>query len=281
VGEEFRSRNIKFFFICLILIGTQGVNVSALPILNDSSLKAETVIEGLDFPTSMAFLGPDDILVLEKNTGKVRRIINGTILAQPALDVNVASDVERGMLGIAVSHSNYNFTRHDLQNKPEMNLTNKNHTYVFLYFTESHINDGDDISNETQKGKIPLGNRLYRFEFLDNKLVNPQLFLDLPATPEPRHNGGIVLIGPDNNVYTIIGNVNDKERQEFLTLAENNQEGTAPDGRAGILRINQSGISKGTGILGNTDPLNNFYAYGIRNGFGMEFDPITGESMGY
>ena len=29
-------------------------------------------------------------------------------------------------------------------------------------------------------------------------------------------------------------------------------------------------------VLGNTNPLNKYYAYGIRNSFGMEFDPITG-----
>ena len=33
---------------------------------------------------------------------------------------------------------------------------------------------------------------------------------------------------------------------------------------------------KGHGIIGYTFPLNLYYAYGIRNGFGMDFDPITG-----
>ena len=54
----------------------------------------------------MAFLGPDDILVTEKNNGKVQRIINGTIQQDPVLDVNVATRAERGMLGIAISEIN-------------------------------------------------------------------------------------------------------------------------------------------------------------------------------
>ena len=29
-------------------------------------------------------------------------------------------------------------------------------------------------------------------------------------------------------------------------------------------------------ILGNSYPLNLYYAYGIRNSFGIDFDPITG-----
>ena len=51
----------------------------------------------------MAFLGPDDILVLEKDNGTVQRIVNGKMLPEPVLDVNVANKFERGMLGIAVA----------------------------------------------------------------------------------------------------------------------------------------------------------------------------------
>ena len=30
------------------------------------------------------------------------------------------------------------------------------------------------------------------------------------------------------------------------------------------------------GILGDISPLNLYYAYGIRNSFGIDFDPVTG-----
>jgi aldose sugar dehydrogenase len=60
------------------------------------------VVGGLNFPTSMAFLGTGDILVLE-NTGQLRRIMNRTLLHEPILEANVVNDGERGMLGIAVS----------------------------------------------------------------------------------------------------------------------------------------------------------------------------------
>ncbi len=87
------------------------------PKILDSHLKVEQVAGGLDTPTTMAFLGPNDILVLEKDKGTVQRIVNGKMLGQPLLDVNVASSVERGMCGIAIS-------KHDSK------------TYVFLYYTE-------------------------------------------------------------------------------------------------------------------------------------------------
>ena len=73
------------------------------PTFKDPKLKAEVVFTGLDHPTSMAFLGPNDILVLQKNTGTVQRIVNGRMLPQPLLHVNVGQGVEWGMLGIAVA----------------------------------------------------------------------------------------------------------------------------------------------------------------------------------
>jgi glucose/arabinose dehydrogenase len=214
----------------------------------------------------MAFLGPNDILVLEKDKGTVQRIVNGKILPEPLLDVNVATSVERCMCGIAVSQSDTGIT------------------YVFLYFTEAELADSEDLSEK----KDPLGNRLYRYELVNNKLINPVLLLDLPAIPGPRHNGGAIMIGPDNNLYVPIGDVDGTGMGEtFETKAQNYVDGVEPDGRSGILRITQDGRPVGGGvgsssssssnsILGNTHPLNLYYAYGIRNSFGFDFDPITG-----
>ena len=53
----------------------------------------------------MAFVGNNDILVLEKARGTVERVLNGKVLSNPVLKVNVESEVERGMLGIAVAKS--------------------------------------------------------------------------------------------------------------------------------------------------------------------------------
>jgi glucose/arabinose dehydrogenase len=52
----------------------------------------------------------------------------------------------------------------------------------------------------------------------------------------------------------------------------------APDGSSGILRITQDGkLVQDENNLGNAPPLNKYYAYGIRNSFGMDFDPVTGK----
>ena len=59
--------------------------------MSDQNLKAELVVEGLKSPTSMAFLGPNDFLVLEKNKGTVQRIVNGVMLREPLIDLDVAT----------------------------------------------------------------------------------------------------------------------------------------------------------------------------------------------
>src|SRR5712691_4224026 len=182
------------------------------PTVNDPNLKVEVVAKGLQIPTSMAFLGPNDILVLEKNSGNVLRVLNGEIQKSPLLHVDVATPfLEWGLLGIAVSKgSNANEPRN-----------------VFIYYTEF----GGKLG-------VAAGNRLYRYELTaDNgQLINPKLLLDLPAnTPNPlaenNHNGGKVLIGPDNNIYTVIGDVGSHRGQ-----AQNVEKGKPLDGTSGILR---------------------------------------------
>ena len=220
----------------------------AQPTLIDPELKVELVANGIDAPSNMAFLDINDILVLERFNGKVKRIINDTLQPKPLLDVSVAAGAgERGMLGIAISN-------------------NTEHIHVFLYFTESEFDGGN-----------PIGNRLYRYELVNNQLLYPKLLLNLPYSPGPYHNGGSITIGPDKNLYLTIGdldNVDDRPRPN--TLAQNAEDGDEPNGSGGILRITQNGDVVGAGILGSTYPLSLYYAYGIRNSFGSDFDPVTG-----
>jgi aldose sugar dehydrogenase len=231
------------------------------PTINDPKLKAEVVFTGLRLATSMAFLGPNDILVLQKNTGTVQRVVDGRMLPQPLLHVYVGQQVEWGMLGIAVTKHN------DI-------------TYVFLYYTEpENSNSGEQEGGAVTEGNTQsMVNHLYRYELGDNQLINPKLLSILPATSpflnqENNHVGGKVLIGHDNNVYVGIGDVGDHEGQ-----AQNVKDGTPLDGTSGILRVTQDGdaVLPNSPLGNDTDPtLNKYYAYGIRNSFGMDFDPVT------
>lgn len=259
--------------------------IDELPVTKDPDLDVQLVADGLDFPTGMAFLDSEDILVVEKNTGKVKRITNGEISEEPLLDVQVANEFERGLLGIAV-------TKEDIVNRPGGYAIN-DVTNVFLFFTES--SDEEDGSDKCERENYcsedgsPLGHRLYKYNLEKDELTNRQLLLDIPPNQGADHLGGSIVIGPDDNIYLVTG---DGDSCEYNSCEEeiyhspvysqtaNFVSGDLPQGRGGIIRITQDGnvVAKGDNesILGNEHPLNMYYAYGIRNGFGMDFDPVTG-----
>lgn len=212
------------------------------PTLNDPNLQIETIVEGLSWPTSMAFIDNNNILVLEKEKGTVRLVSNGTLQETSVLEVDVNSRSERGLLGIAII----------------------NNDTVFLYYTESS-QDGDQLRN-----------RVYKYQWNDEKglLVNPTLILDLPAFPGPNHDGGKLTIGPDNYLYGVIGDLNN------MGKLQNVVNGPDPDDTGVIFRVNpDDGSSAPDNPLINNNnelsSLNKYYAYGIRNSFGMTFDPVT------
>jgi aldose sugar dehydrogenase len=228
-------------------------------ILSDPKLKIELVTSGLDFPTTMAFLGPDDFLILEK-AGTVKRVTNGVILDKPLLQVDVSVKDERGLLGIAISE------KKNLDgNGTSIKNNNISHN-VFLYYV---MCEGKNTGCE---------NRIYRYD-LDNKnnvLINPKLLLSIPSFPDPAHIGGIIDIGPDNNLYVTVGNFQHTIPSEvYRTKTQNFEDGKPVDGRAGVLRITQDGKPVDKGIIGNDYPLNLYYAYGVKNSFGIDFDPVT------
>jgi glucose/arabinose dehydrogenase len=231
-------------------------------ILSDPKLKIELVTSGLDFPTTMAFLGPDDFLILEK-AGTVKRVTNGVILDKPLLQVDVSVKDERGLLGIAISE------KKNLNDDKGTLIQNNNISHnVFLYYV---VCEGKNTGCE---------NRIYRYD-LDNKnnvLINPKLLLSIPSFPDPAHIGGIIDIGPDNNLYVTVGNFQHTIPSEvYRTKTQNYEDGKPVDGRAGVLRITQDGKPVGEGIIGNEYPLNLYYAYGVKNSFGIDFDPVTGK----
>ncbi len=252
--------DLKILIVGILLVIFTSFNtgfILAEPVSLDTDLRVEHIFSGAFKPSNMAFIGPDDILALDRNEGKVYRITNGVMNSSLVLDVNIGTVGYRGMLGIDI-----------LKNRDGPD-------FVYLYYTESAEKDGSD---ENESGaKEPLGNRLYRYELESGKLVNPKLLLDLPVNPGPRHTGGEVAIGPDNNVYVTIGDLDGTFKKQHETVAQNYRNVTTNDGRSGILRVSPEGEPVGTGILGNEYPSNFYFAYGIRNSFGLDWDPLTGQ----
>ena len=258
------------FFIChSFTVSAQGLlakdNNNTFPILRDPTLKVEQIVKGLFFPTSISFIDNNDFIVTQKN-GTVSRVINNTLIDKPLLNLNVASGFYQGLLGSAASKN-----------------SRTNTTYVFLSFIAANIKSPSNNTNISDSNIEKFGHKIYRYELIGNKLANPKILLQLPSTPGPENNGGYITIGPDKNLYTIIGNVMDSANETIArTLVQNFINGSIPDGRSGILRITQDGLpvkdsnEDKAGIIGKDYPLNLYYAYGIHNGFGLDFDPISG-----
>ncbi len=246
------------------------------PVLLDQNLSVKTIIKGLNQPTSIAFLGANEFFVLEKATGKVQHVFNGQLQAV-AVDLAVNNASERGLLGIAL-HPNFPAT-----------------PYAYLYWTESST--GVDTSNTDE---IPLlGNRVDRFIWngltltLDRNLIKLRaLQADAGQPTRGNHNGGVIRFGPDGKLYIIIG---DNGRRGLLQNITSG--GPVPDDQFGgpepddahltgvILRLNDDGTTPtdnpffdaSAGLTGQAAAnIKKVFAYGIRNSFGMAFDPVNG-----
>jgi glucose/arabinose dehydrogenase len=147
------------------------------PTMTHPDLAVRTVVTGLDSPTTMAFIGRNDMLVLEKNTGRVQRVVNGKIHST-VLDLAVNFGSERGLLGIAL-HPRF-----------------PRNPGVYLYWTESSTGADTNVLAETPL----LGNRVDRFEWNGSALVQDINLIRLRAiqqdatNPAERgnHDGGVL-----------------------------------------------------------------------------------------
>jgi len=267
----------------LVAGSRSAVIAQAGPSVVDPNLAVRTVVSGLIIPTSMAFLGPDDFLVLEKNTGRVLRVVSGA--AQSAvLDLAVNFASERGLLGIAL-HPDF-----------PMNPG------VYLYWTESST--GADSGNLAD---VPLlGNRVDRFVWngstltFDHNLIKLRSFQADAGQPlRGNHNGGVVKFGPDRKLYIVIGDNGRRGWMQNLpcgptatcpgpTVTDDQFGGPAPDNAhltGVILRLNDDGMTPtdnpffavGATMGGEVGAnIQKVFAYGLRNTFGMAFDPLSG-----
>lgn len=231
----------------------------AIPKLRDSTLGIVQVSSGLQSPTSMAFVDENTLLVTQKNNGKVM-IVNpttGAFDSRSAIDVRVNSDRERGLLGVAAIYEENTRPHGTGSSRP------KGITYVFLYLTESNGNE-------------PVRNRVYRYEWdaQNRTIVNQTLILDLPADPAGIHNGGKLEIDKQKKfLYAVIGNQNQDG------LLQNNQTGAWIPDSSVIFRLNLNGSAVKANPFYNisqTLDIGKYYAYGIRNSFGLAVDPTTG-----
>jgi glucose/arabinose dehydrogenase len=224
-----------------------AIPVSA-QVVSDPSLELEVLDLGaLSSPSTMAFYGPGSFLLLQKDLGIVVNVVNGVRQTAPALDLAVHSGPERGLLGIAF-HPDY-----------------PNPAHVFLFYTPSAT--GSDTSSGT-----PLASRVERYTFSGTSLSNATPILTVNAPNSPAHLGGVMTFDSSNRLYVVVGDhLQDGGLQNNPPLTEANDTGV-------IFRLNANGSpASGNPLSAQGLDLSEYYAYGIRNSFGLAIDPQTGD----
>lgn len=285
-----------------------GQTPPATPALRDSNLRVSTAASNLTTPIGMAFLGTNDFLVIEKNTGQVKRVSSAGTTVVLDLAVNFAS--ERGLLGIALhpdfpgNPGVYLFWTCIAPPPPDSNP---------FFPTLNECPDTPAMGSDTNViSAVPLlGNRVDRFVWngasltFDRNLIKLRSF-QADGAPVPagqgdgaqpargNHNGGVIRFGPDKRLYIIFGDqgrrgqMQNLERGPVPPGADDQFGGPAPDNAhlsGVILRLNDNGAAPvdnpfynvGTAIGGEVgENIRKIFAYGVRNSFGMAFDPKSG-----
>jgi glucose/arabinose dehydrogenase len=237
----------------------------------NKTLNVQLVAEGLSFPTSMEFIDDKKLLVSEKDKGTIRLVSldDGSLTEKPLMKVNVEAEGERGLLGIAaITKSNTSTYNKD--------VISNNDTDVFVYYSDT---------------EVPR-NRIYKYQWDGHALIKPQLILDLPTEPGPYHQGGKLKVSPDNKfLYAVIGDLNapnsrlqnfeDKEElNDTSVILKINLENNNTLSSLGNNRTEVTFCPSSYNTRADEKPSKRnycYYAYGIRNSFGLAFNPITGQ----
>jgi glucose/arabinose dehydrogenase len=191
----------------------------------------------------------DSRLFVVEQGGKVRVVKDGKTLGTPFLDVSdkIVSGSEQGLLSIAFA--------------PDYASSG----LFYVFYTDT---DGDEAVVE------------YKRRSEDVADPGSARRLLKVADPEPNHNGGLLLFGPDNHLYIGIGDGG----------GAGDQHGARGNGQSlgtllgKILRIDPKASGSRPYTIPSDNPFVNrsgakgeIYSYGLRNPWRFSFDRSTGD----
>jgi glucose/arabinose dehydrogenase len=213
----------------LVLVAVFDVRAATLP----PGFSETQITAGLASPTAME-IAPDGRILVCQQTGQLRVIKNGSLLATPFLTLTVDSAGERGLLGVAF----------------DPNFATNN--FVYVYYTVPGTTAHNRISRFTANGDVAVGGSEFILADLDN------------LSSATNHNGGAIHFGPDGKLYVGVGeNANPANSQTLANrlgkLLRINSDGTIP--------ADNPFFNTATGAN------RSIWAMGLRNPFTFAFQP--------
>jgi glucose/arabinose dehydrogenase len=296
--------------------GTGRAGVPAGPTMTVPNLSVRTAVGGLVTPIGLAFVSNSKWLVIEKQTGQVRVVENGAITGTALdLAVNNASErgllgialhpdfESNGFVYLFWScaaapppaESPFSPTATQCPLTPELGADSSDLLGVPLL--------GNRIDrfvwDETTDTLTFDSNLIMLRSFQNDGAPTPPNQGDETQPPRANHDGGIIRFGPDGKLYVQFGDVGRRGQLQNLpsgptatglgpTVADDQFGGPEPDNAhftGVILRLNDDGttptdnpfFAAGATMGGEVGAnVQKIFAYGVRNGFGMAFDPLSG-----
>ena len=225
---------------------TSAISLANRPFFTSlpTGYRLEVLLDGLALPTSLAATPDGRLLVTEQETGKVRVVQDGRLLAEPWFELPVFTAEEEefiaqelGLVTIAVDP-----------------LFAEN-GFVSIYYTEQD----DDGSRRTVFGRL---------REVEGRGTDLTKLVTIELAPIKRHIAGGIAFDGDGAILLGVG---DHELPELAPRL---------DSLAGkVLRIDREGAAlPDNPFVGRADADPRVFAYGLRNPFGVTVDRLTGRA---
>jgi glucose/arabinose dehydrogenase len=278
------------------------------PTVYDTNLAVRAVVSGLNQPIGIAFLGPDSYFIIEKASGQVKwvRPVGGVQTTTVVLDLPVNSNSERGLLSVAL-HPNF-------PTNPGVYLFWTESSTGSDSAVAAEV--GNASSPYPPGTPNPFGSRIDRFvwngsslAFAQNLLVIRSFQADPTQPLRGNHNGGVIKFAQEGGrarLYVVMGDQGRRGQLQNLEFGapadpilhpnfpDDDQFGGPEPDQAHlsgvVLRLNDDGsapadnpffnygrelINGGNAAVGTQ--LQKVFAYGVRNSFGLDIDPASGD----
>jgi glucose/arabinose dehydrogenase len=206
------------------------------------------VADGLVGPWDIEFL-PDGAMLVNEMNGRMRIIRDGVLKPEPVWE-SPSPDSNDVLHGLAV-HPDFQQNR-----------------WVYASYTKANPDDPGLLTLALSRGRL-----------VDDKLVDvEEIFVADAWEPAPMATAGRMLFDPDGTLYLTVG---DRDSLCCQPVDDNHirmRSQSLADHVGKTLRLtDDGGVPPDNPFVGDPDARDEIFTYGNRNGYGLDFNPETGE----